>query len=91
MSAAKKLFTGALGLVTSLLSGGDEPDVQAPPEAPKPEPVKPMPAPDDAAVKRAKRRSIATQAARGGRASTVLTRGLGGTESGGGKLGGDGR
>lgn len=41
--------------------------------APAIEPVKAMPTPDDAAVKLAKRRSIAGLQARKGRASTILT------------------
>lgn len=44
------------------------------PEAPAaPEPVKPMPVPDDAAMQDAKKRATQIQRRRKGRASTILT------------------
>lgn len=48
--------------------------------APAVEPERKMPMPDDEAVKKARRRSIAAQRARTGRASTIFTdqEGLGG-------------
>lgn len=59
------------GLIANLFGGGG--DSQPAPAAPKVEPVTPMPTPNDAAVKDAKRKSIAAMAARQGRASTILT------------------
>ena len=41
--------------------------------APTPAPVTPMPEPDDAAVKKARRRSMVAQRQRSGRASTILS------------------
>ena len=41
--------------------------------APTPAPVTPMPEPDDATVKKAKRRSVMAQRQRSGRASTILS------------------
>ena len=49
-----------------------------------PAPVPTMPTPDDLEVQKAKKRSLAEQAARSGRASTILTDYAGGTD----KLGG---
>ena len=49
----------------------DEPTVTA--AAPTPAPVTPMPEPDDAAVKKARRRSAVAQRQRSGRASTILS------------------
>ena len=58
-------------------AGGYSPEAKARKKlsipAPAIEPVKAMPTPDDAAVKLAKRRSIAGMQARRGRASTILT------------------
>ena len=53
--------------VSGILGAGGAPKI---PQPPKP---KVMPSPDDDAAKLAKRRSIATQVKRGGRASTILT------------------
>ena len=55
----------------SMLGIVDEPTATA--AAPTPAPVTPMPEPDDATVKKAKRRSIVAQRQRSGRASTILS------------------
>ncbi len=77
-----KLFDMVGGLLDSLL-GGNEPapaPAAAPAAAPAPlastpviAPVPVMPVVDDAAVQMAKKRSIAAQQQRRGRASTILT------------------
>ena len=54
----------ALGIVA-------EPPAQI--AAPTPAPITPMPEPDDATVKKAKRRSVQAQRQRSGRASTILS------------------
>ena len=77
-----EVFSGILGVVSTLMGamGGKEEPAPAPappPPAPEPEPVKAMPTPDDVAQRAAKRRSIAASKARRGRASTILT-GVGG-------------
>ena len=82
VKSVKKLVTGVVGGVTSLL-GMEKPKLPDDPEAPVVEPVTPMPLPDDAARKAAKRRSIATQQARRGRASTILTTNIDDTGLGG--------
>lgn len=64
-------LTGGLG---GILGGMKPPKVNVPPPPPPPAP---MPEPDDAAIMDAKRRSLAAQQSRSGRASTILT-GLGG-------------
>lgn len=68
-SAAGALASGVVG---SLFGGGKG---SAPAPAPAPVVAKPtaMPTPDDAAVAAAKKRSIAAQIQRQGRASTILT------------------
>lgn len=76
------------GLIASLLGGGNEQPAAAAPAAPKVEPVTPMPTPNDAAVKDAKRKSIAAMTARQGRASTILTGNEDSTGGGGATLGG---
>lgn len=58
-------------MLDRLFGGADEP-VPAP-AAPVLKPVTPMPLPDEDAIKRAKRRSIAGQMQRSGRQSTLLT------------------
>jgi hypothetical protein len=60
----KKVISG--GLLGGIL-GGDTPKM------PKPEKAKVMPSPDDEAARLARRRNIASQVKRGGRASTILT------------------
>lgn len=50
----------------------DAPPVEATP-APTVAPVTPMPEPDDAQVKKARRRSLVAQRQRSGRASTILS------------------
>ena len=72
------LASVAGAFVTNLLKEEAPQAQQAPdavPAAPPPtvEPVPEMPTPDDAQAKAAKRRSIAAQMARRGRASTILT------------------
>lgn len=64
---------GALGgaLISSLL-GSESPSASTP-APPVPEEPKTMPTPNDAAVRQAKKRSIAAMRARKGRASTILT------------------
>lgn len=88
----KALVGGFAGsMISNMLSGGNEPAPQAAvptPEAPKVEPVTPMPTPNDAAVKDAKRKSIAAMTARQGRASTILTGNEDSTGGGGSTLGG---
>lgn len=49
----------------------EEPEAATP--APTPAPVTPMPEPDDAAVKKARRRSLVAQRQRSGRQSTILS------------------
>lgn len=61
-----KAVTSLLGVSTNI------PKIELPP-APAVEPPKPMPTPNDADVRTAKRRSIAEQTQRRGRASTILT------------------
>lgn len=68
MSGITKLITG----IFSGLFGGDEP-VSAPPPAPAVEPPAVMPLPDDDAVAKARKRSIAAQMRRRGRQSTIMT------------------
>lgn len=53
---------------TSILGMGGEGE-----KMPRPGKAKVMPSPDDEATKLARRRSIASQVKRGGRASTILT------------------
>lgn len=72
MSGMEGAFFGAL--TASLLSSeGPKGRGLGALMAPGPELPKPMPVPDDEAAKLAKRRSLASQRARGGRASTILT------------------
>lgn len=52
---------------TGILGMGDTPKM------PTPEKAKVMPSPDDEAAKLARRKNIAAQKKRGGRASTILT------------------
>lgn len=75
MAILPSLFAGAAsGLIGSLFGGGNKPsDQQAAPTPPPVEAPTPMPAPDDAAVQEAKRRSVFAQMQRSGRASTILT------------------
>lgn len=61
-------FAAASTVVRSMLSGGS-------PTAPAPEAPKTMPTMDSAAILDAKRKSVAAQQARGGRASTFLSGG----------------
>ena len=77
----------AAAVVGNLLFS-DKGQQQAAPAAPKVEPVTPMPTPNDAAVKDAKRKSIAAMTARQGRASTILTGNEDATGGGGATLGG---
>lgn len=59
---------GGIGAVKGIFSsGGDAP------KTPEILPPTPMPTPDDAASRAAKRKSIAAQQQRQGRASTILT------------------
>lgn len=69
------IFSAMAGsLFSSMLSGGKEsPPAAASAPAPAIPPPTPMPVPDDAAVAAAKKRSIAAQLQRRGRASTILT------------------
>ena len=53
--------------VSSLLGASGQPKIPPPPKP------KVMPSPDDDAAKLARRRSMASQVKRGGRASTILT------------------
>jgi hypothetical protein len=70
------LVKGVFKAVTSIFTGPDEPNIPKPPELPEPAV---MPTPDDAAVNRARQRSIESQRQRRGRASTIFTDdGLGG-------------
>ena len=65
-----KAFTGLLGGIL----GGAQKAPEPPPEpVPVVTPPTPVPLPDDEAVAAAKRRSIAKQMQRSGRASTMLT------------------
>lgn len=87
------IATSVVGsLISGLFSGDDSQPAAAPaaptPEAPKVEPVTPMPTPNGAAVKDAKRKSIAAMTARQGRASTILTGNEDSTGGGGSTLGG---
>lgn len=74
-----KLFDFVGSFFDSIFGGAEEPVRQA--AAPAPAPIEPpvfepppvMPTADDDAVKRAKKKSIAAQVARRGRASTILT------------------
>lgn len=66
----KKVKKAVTGLVGGILGGADVPKV---PDAPVVTPPTPIPLPDDEAVAAAKRRSIAKQMQRSGRASTMLT------------------
>lgn len=86
MSFASIAASLVSGLVGNMLFGGKDDKPAAAPAAPKPEPVTPMPTPNDQAVKDAKKKSIAAMTARQGRASTILT-GDDGTGGGGGSLG----
>lgn len=67
MSGIMQLFTGVLSTIFG------EKDTPTPAPAPTVAPVTPMPTPDDAAVKDAKKKSIAAITARQGRASTILS------------------
>ncbi len=69
MSGIMQLFTGVL----STIFGEKDTPTPAPAPAPTVAPVTPMPTPDDAAVKEAKKKSIAAITARQGRASTILS------------------
>lgn len=64
-------MSGIARAVTGLFGGGSPSTIFAP--APAPEPVPVMPTPDDEAVKAARRKSIAAQRSRRGRASTIFT------------------
>ena len=69
MSGAISAVLGGVGtMVASLFGGGN--DTPAPPSPTAPTV---MPTPDDQAVQAAKKRSIAAQVARRGRASTILS------------------
>lgn len=85
-----KIAKAVLGGVIGGLFGGNDSQPAAAPAAPAPkvEPVTPMPTPNDAAVKDAKRKSIAAMTARQGRASTILTGNEDATGGGGSTLGG---
>lgn len=85
MGAMAGWIPAAIGIVSSIFGGGDEPAAPAP--APKPEPVTPMPTANDKAVQDAKKKSIAAITARQGRASTILTGDDSAGGSGGGPLG----
>lgn len=63
------LVSSAIDLVTGHVGGGAAPAAPLPKVEPTPE----MPTPDDAAVKAEKRKSIAKQRARRGRASTIFS------------------
>lgn len=67
------IATAVIGQVVGSLFAGDKDSAPAAPPPPKVEPVTPMPTPNDAAVKDAKRKSLAAMTARQGRASTILT------------------
>lgn len=67
------------GLIGSALLGGKK-KKDKPVAAPTPERV--MPLPDDEAVKKARQASLLRQRGRGGRSSTILTGGSGGTLGG---------
>lgn len=71
MAAALPFVAPVFGLsglaAATILGKKDKPVTPAPAPAPT------MPIADDEAVRRAKRRSIAMQLARGGRSSTILT------------------
>lgn len=66
--------SGPIGAATTLgqiaAPRPNSPDVPAPPAL---EPAAPMPTPNDAAVRNARRRAVAVQRQRRGRASTILT------------------
>lgn len=66
------LFQAVSSVVDSLFGGGERPQA-TPAPVPTPEPVTPMPSPTDATTQAARRRSIAEQLRRRGRASTILT------------------
>ena len=72
MSGLNKTMNVMMDPIRSALFGGGDsaPSAAA---APAVTPPTPMPTPDDAAIKAAKRRSIADQQRRQGRASTILT------------------
>lgn len=78
----------AASVAGTLISGLFGGDTAPAPAAPKVEPVTPMPTPNDAAVKDAKRKSIAAMTARQGRASTILTGNADATGGGSSTLGG---
>lgn len=82
------VLTAVAGQLIGGLFGGNDSQPAAAPAAPKVEPVTPMPTPNDAAVKDAKRKSIAAMTARQGRASTILTGNEDSTGGGGATLGG---
>lgn len=84
----ESVLASVAGSLVSGLFGGNESQPAAAPVAPKVEPVTPMPTPNDAAVKEAKRKSIAAITARQGRASTILTGNEDATGGGGSTLGG---
>lgn len=67
-----KIFESVGAVVDSLFGGGQRPQA-TPAPLPTPEPVTPMPSPTDADAQAARRRSIAEQLRRRGRASTILT------------------
>lgn len=73
-----KAFKGLAGFATGIVGGVlggllDKPEVPEIPPPPVVTPPTPMPLPDDEAIQQARRRSIAAQMQRSGRASTLLT------------------
>lgn len=76
MSGLTKVFMPFLDPIRHViqgLSGSDEVAAAPPPMAPTVEPPSVMPTPDDKAVQAAKKKSIAAQLQRQGRASTILS------------------
>lgn len=87
------IFDMATNFLDSILGGKEDPPPLAPGpviEPPVFEPPPVMPTVDDEAVKRARKKSIAAQVGRRGRASTILTQNedaVGGALSGADRLG----
>lgn len=71
MSKLFKSFKKGSKKILSVLTGGASKAITDRPKA-VPEPA-PVPMPDEEDIRRARRRSLAAQANRGGRASTILT------------------
>lgn len=74
MSGLAKVFSPVTEIVQSLFGSEKPTPTPAPtPVAPTVEPPTPMPTPDDKTVAAAKKKSIAAQLQRQGRASTILS------------------